>query len=30
MPLIKKSHTLHPGAQIPTPGPLPTGPVLNL
>ena len=29
-PRRKKSQTLHPGAQIPQPGPLPTGPVLNL
>ena len=29
-PRRKKSHTRHPGAQKPTPGPLPTGPVLNL
>lgn len=26
IPLIKKSHTLHPGAQNPQPGPFPTGP----
>lgn len=26
MPLIKKSHTLQPGAQNPQPGPFPTGP----
>ena len=26
IPLIKNSHTLQPGAQIPQPGPLPTGP----
>lgn len=29
IPLIKKSHTLHPGAQIPHPGPLPTAPYNN-
>ena len=29
IPLRKKSHTLQPGVQNPTPGPLPTGPVLN-
>jgi hypothetical protein len=30
IPRMKKSHTRHPGAQKPTPGPFPTGPVLNL
>jgi len=30
MPLKKNNHTLHIGVQNPTPGPLPTGPVLNL
>ena len=29
-PLKKNNHTLHIGCQKPTPGPLPTGPVLNL
>lgn len=26
IPRMKNTHTLHPGAQMPTPGPLPTGP----
>ena len=26
MPRMKNTHTRHPGAQMPTPGPLPTGP----
>lgn len=30
IPRMKKSQTRHPGAQKPTPGPFPTGPVLNL
>lgn len=30
IPLRKKSQTLHIGCQNPHPGPLPTGPVLNL
>lgn len=30
IPLKKNIQTLQPGAQNPTPGPLPTGPVLNL
>jgi hypothetical protein len=30
IPLKKNNHTLHIGVQKPTPGPLPTGPVLNL